>query len=310
MFLDLKKAFDTVNHQILLAKLEKYGIRGLPLQLLACYLNNRLKFAVVNNTKSKFNHVTCGVRQGSTLGPLLFLIYINDMPLVSNLKTKLFADDTVLTLTNSCPRLLNKNFNFELVKIDEWLKLNKLSLNTNKTKFMVLTKQRSARHFDIRIGKTNIEQVNEIKYLGVIFNDKLSRKSHIQHVCSKLSSGSWALLKLRNYVDTTTLKIVYYALIYSYLQYCVSTWGLASTSVLDPLVRIHKCIIRIITNSPFLSHKNPLFQKLNFLKLKDIVKLEMAKTLICFNKSSTKNESQTIISIVQKHHYETRLAAK
>ena len=89
----------------------------------------------------------------------------------------------------------------------------------------------------------------------------------LQHVCSKLSNGSWALLKLRNYVDTTTLKTVYYALIYSYLQYCVSTWGLASTTVLDPLVRIHKRIIRIITNSLFLSHTNPL-SKIEFLKNK------------------------------------------
>ena len=118
MFLDLKKAFDIVNHQILLAKLEKHGIHGLPLQLLESYLNNRLQFTVVNNTKSKFNHVTCGVPQGSTLGPLLFLIYINDMPLVSNFNMKLL-DDTDLTLTNSCPRLLNKNVNSELVKIDK-----------------------------------------------------------------------------------------------------------------------------------------------------------------------------------------------
>ena len=100
------------------------------------------------------------------------------------------TDDTVLTLTNSCPRLLNKDVNSNLVKIDEWLKLNKLSLNTYKTKFMILTKQRSTRHFDIRIGNTNTEQVNEIKYLGVIFNDKLSWMSHIQHVCFKLSNGS------------------------------------------------------------------------------------------------------------------------
>ena len=93
-------------------------------------------------------------------------------------------------------------------------------------------------------------------------------------------------------------------------QYCVSTWGLASTTALDPLVRIHKRIIRIITNSPFLSHTNLLFQKLNFLKIKDIIKLEMAKTMFCFNKNSTKNESQTIVSITQKHHYKTRLAAQ
>ena len=103
------------------------------------------------------------------------------MPLVSNFNTKLFADNTVFTLTKSCPRLLNENVNSILVKINEWLKLNKLSLNTNKTKFMVLTKQRSARHFDIKIGKINIKQVNEIKYLSVIFSNKLSWKSHIQH---------------------------------------------------------------------------------------------------------------------------------
>ena len=101
---------------------------------------------------------------------------------------------------------------------------------------------------------------------------------------TKLKIAFWALLKLRNYVDTTTLKTVYYALIYSYLQYCVSTWGLASTTALDPLVRIHKRIIRIITNSPFLSHTNPLFQKLNFLKLKDIVKFEIAKTMFALIK--------------------------
>ena len=87
-------------------------------------------------------------------------------------------------------------------------------------------------------------------------------------------------------------------------------WGLALTTALDPLVRIHKRIIRIIKNCPFLSHTNCLFQKLNFLKLKNIVKFEIAKTMFCFNKSSAKNESQTIISITQKHHYKTRLAAK
>ena len=122
--------------------------------------------------------------------------------------------------------------------------------------------------------------------MSVIINDKLSWKSHIQHVCSKLSSSSWALLKLRNYVDTTTLKTVYYTLNYSYLQYSVST--------LDPLVRIHKRIIRIMMNSPFLSHTDTHFKELNLLNLQDIAKLEIAKTMFCFNKSSAKNESQTI----------------
>ena len=95
-------------------------------------------------------------------------MYINGLPLVSNFNTKFFANDTILTLTNSCANLLNKNVNCELVKIDEWLKFSKLLLNTNKTKFMVLTEQKLARHFDIRIGKTSMEHVNEIKYLCVI----------------------------------------------------------------------------------------------------------------------------------------------
>ena len=100
IFLDLKKAFDTVNRQILLQKLENYGIWGLPLQLLKNYLSNRFQYTVVNNTMSKMCNITCGVPQGSTLGPLLFIKYVNDMPKASKFKTKLFADDAVLALSD------------------------------------------------------------------------------------------------------------------------------------------------------------------------------------------------------------------
>ena len=202
IFLDLKKAFNTVNHQILLQKHEKYGILGLPLQLLKSYLSNRFQYTVVNNTKSKMCSVTCGVPQGSTLSPLLFLIYVNDMPKASEFNTKLFADDTILTLSDVCEKKLNKQINSEIDKIDQWMKLNNLSLNFTKTKFMLFRPNiaKNPYKFTIEIGKHVLEQVDQIKYLGVNFDEKLTWKTHIQYICNRLSSGSWALLKLRNYV--------------------------------------------------------------------------------------------------------------
>ena len=159
VFLDLKKAFDTVNHQILLQKLEKYGVRGLPLQLLTSYISDRKQYTVVNNHKSNIPSVTCGVPQGSTLGPLLFIIYINDLPLASNLNTKLFADDAVLTLSNKCLTTLNTSVNCELGKIDDWMKINKLTINYDKTKFMIITQKKKKPQSEVKIGKNTIEEV-------------------------------------------------------------------------------------------------------------------------------------------------------
>ena len=147
MFIDLSKAFDTVDHEILLKKLENYGFRGIPLQLIQSYLTDRRQYTLVNGTKSDLNKVKCGVPQGSTLDPLLFLIYVNDLPCISNFTTKLFAKNTVLTMTNPCITTLQYDVNKELTKIDKWMRLNKLSLNYNKSKYMLITKN-NFRRFD------------------------------------------------------------------------------------------------------------------------------------------------------------------
>ena len=145
---------------------------------------------MVNGTKSDLNKVKCGVPQGSTLGPLLFLMYANDLPCISNFTTKLFADDTVLTMTNSCITTLHLQYdvNKELTKIDEWMRLNKLSLNYNKSKYMLITKKTISEdliNFKITIDKHKIEQLSQIKYKRITFNDKLTRKPYIQQICSK-----------------------------------------------------------------------------------------------------------------------------
>ena len=220
---------------------------------------------------------------GFTLGPFLFLIYINDQPYLSKFNTKLFADDTVLTLSNSCIKTLQREVNQELEEINNWMKINKLSLNSTTTKYMLIKgsrKSHTSNECNIHIGKHKLEQVSEIKYLGIMFDNKLTWKPHIKQLCTKLSRGSWAILKLRNYVYLSALKAVYYSFVYSHLQYCISTWGLTSKTALDPLEKLHKRIIRYLSKSPYLAHTNPLFFKLNLLKINDICLLEIAKYML------------------------------
>ena len=138
IFLDLSKAFDCVNHNILLDKLKFYGIRGVALEFFKSYLNNRKQFTIVNGTLSEVLNIICGVPQGSTLGPLLFLLYINDICTASKFISILFADDTCLMMKHTNLRILEEMCNAELKEIDFWFRANKLTANTSKaSKFML-----------------------------------------------------------------------------------------------------------------------------------------------------------------------------
>ena len=209
VFIDLKKAFDTVNHEILLAKLENYGIRGVINSWFRSYLTDRKQTTEVNNVVSEAEMTLCGVPQSSVLGPLLFLMYINDIYKSSSLFAfYLFADDTSIILANNNLKDLETLVNRELGNVNEWLKANKLSLNIKKSNFVIFRPRQKNMPFIPRIRildsvtntYANLEMKDYVKYLGLMIESNLSWKYHIESICHKISKSIGIIAKIRHYV--------------------------------------------------------------------------------------------------------------
>ena len=205
--MDLAKAFDTVNHDILLYKLNQYGIRGLAFDLIKSYLQHRKQIVQVESHLSSISGINIGVPQGSALGPLFFLIYINDLIYTSDLKVTLYADDSVFSLAHKNIDFLQKSLDQNLQKEDRWLKNNQLSVNVDKTKFLLFAT--SNKTLDVFIKRSKIEQTKSIKYLEVLIDDKLKWHEHIDYVANKLSAAREILCKLRRNVPQNALISVY-----------------------------------------------------------------------------------------------------
>ena len=215
VFIDLSKAFDTINHEILIKKLQKYGITNIELKLFESYLKNRKQFVFHNNISSSHLTISTGVPQGSILGPLLFIIYINEIHSVTSFNTLMYADDTCLISPFSTQR--NKKIkthniatiNIELNKLFVWLSANKLSINVTKTKaIMFHYKQRKILQHEIPVIKINnisIKFVQEYKFLGVFVDQNLSWEYHIHHLCNQLSKINGLLSKLKHFFPRRVL---------------------------------------------------------------------------------------------------------
>ena len=198
IFIDLKKAFDTVNHSILLRKLNHYGIRGISLQWFESYLSNRTQYVSVNGHTSEQLSITHGVPQGSVLGPLLFLIFINDLPKVSKfLNFSLFADDTNIYYESSDLLNIQKIVNRELRKVRKWLEANRLALNIDETNFVLFHSSQCnlTEQIVLKIGIKKLKQESHVCFLGVLLDSTLSWKFHISELSKKLAKTAGLFTK-------------------------------------------------------------------------------------------------------------------
>ena len=228
IFMDLSRAFDVMDHDILEIKLKHYGFIGNFLKLIMSFVRNRKYFVNINGLNSETKVVNIGVPQGSTLGPLLFLIYVNDMVNCSStLHFTLFADDT--TLGYSCLNLIDLQniLERETHKVIKWLAVNKLILNVAKTHSMLFTLKRNQNKLAIKINNTYLEEKTVTSFLGVQIDNKLNWKSHITHICNKINKSIAILRFVRHYYPPNALRMIYMSLIYSHLNYCNLIWGAA-----------------------------------------------------------------------------------
>ena len=266
VFVDLSKAFDTVNHKILISKLENYGIRGKNLLWFISYLTNLIQFIKYNNLNTSFQKIVCGVPQGSVLGHLLFLIYVNDLKDASkSLDCIMFADDTNFFYSHKNIKGLFYTVNSELEKISQWFKADKLSINIKKTKFTLFHKNSSKDDIPVKlpalmVGSNNIERTSSIKFLGVMLDEHISWIDHVRTVENKKAKNIGLLYRVSQFLDEDSLQTVYFSYIHSYLNYANIAWARTYATKLKRVYLKQKHAVRIVFNREKLTHSKPLFK--------------------------------------------------
>ena len=279
--MDLKKAFDTVDHGILLKKLEHYGFRNIENIWFKNYLGDRFQYVSIDGIDSSLRIMTCGVPQGSVLGPLLFLIFINDLPNATSLFTLLFADDTTFQLSSNNLQELFTTANTELQKACEWFQSNKLTLNVSKTKYILFRSKTMAVDFSmlkLKIGDENIERIGStcdtkyFKFVGLRLEEYLTWEYQINHVHGKISNGNFAISSVKIFLPLNVRLTLYNTLCRSHMEFGIIAWGGVNLSKLKKITQLQKKCVRNVAGKGYNSHTDPFFSKLNILKFEDLFK--------------------------------------
>ena len=303
-FLDFSKAFDTVNHEVLIKKLKHYGVRGAAVNWFSSYLGSRYSYVCIDNIASKHYLFGSGVPQGSVLGSLLFLVYINDMYRSCNSCHLVhFADDTtVYRSSRNLPELLN-GLNTDLNCISVWLRANRLTLNVDKSSYMFFGNITDGTGLSLSICNQELNIVHHVKFLGVLIDDRLTFKLHYEEVIKKLSRVCGVLWSLKTLLPAKTMLLIYYSLGWSYITYAISAWGRSSMTYISKLQAIQNRIMRII----FGSSSVDVFKTNGILTINNAYDyFSSIKLYKDFNYQTTKYFTDKILEFQSSHNYETR----
>ena len=287
VFIDLKKAFDTVDHQLLCKKLQHYGVCQRELAWFESYLTNRKQFCRIGGVDSNTEKIEVGVPQGSCLGPLLFLVYINDLPRgVKNSVTTMYADDTSVCYRSKSITQLNEAINGDLRSLDTWLKGNKLSLNVTKTQSMLICTRPKRKALEeanlileLNICDTAIDNAPKTKYLGVHIDGNLNWKEHIKAVSSKVSRAIGFLKYAKKFLPLATVIKLYTSIVEPHFRYCCSVWGCCGVTEIKKLQKLQNRAARILTNSSYDTPSRPLIDKLGWKTLEKLI-CDESKTMV------------------------------
>ena len=275
VFLDFRKAFDSVNHELLLQKLQTFGVQGIELAWFKDYLDKRKQKTVIGEAESNWSTILSGVPQGSILGPLLFTIMVNDLPnSVSICQIMLYADDAELFYSSPKPEDIERTLNLELVNVHEWVKANKLALNLLKTQYMIFGSSNKLSNIRnpicLAIDEHQLSQVDSFKYLGVWLDPTLNWKEHVKNTSKKIGARIARLGRTKKYLPCSSLKLLANSLVMPLFEYCCNAWSNCSQNVKDTLIKQHKKMARVILGADVRTPTQNLFKRLHWVNIEEL----------------------------------------